>query len=135
MRFRGPKVSDYDEWPMQYKTYKYGMLNIDYCNGDHQEVKLEGRLLRPDISLNTTGFQPYVGEFVQDFNTVYYKDVKIISVFLCNSGPVPAKWKLHYVKFNPKKLTGFMTKTILEKEDDEKTDDPSVFQFSVSEVN
>jgi hypothetical protein len=54
--------------------------------------------------------------------------------YLINETPVPAKWSLNYVAF-PKKLTiGYMTKTALEIENLQKTDDPDVFQFSLAEV-
>ena len=32
--FEGGKVQDYEEWPLTYKVYKYGVLNLLYSNGD-----------------------------------------------------------------------------------------------------
>lgn len=55
--------------------------------------------------------------------------------FLLNETPVTAKWTLNYVKFPQKSVVGFKTTTRLEQENLQKTDDPDVFEFSVSEVH
>lgn len=55
--------------------------------------------------------------------------------YLMNVTPVPAKWTLNYVKFPKKATIGYMTKTPLEIENLKKTDDPDVFQFSITDVS
>lgn len=34
IKFEGPSSSNLDEWPLNYKVYKNGRLNIFYANGD-----------------------------------------------------------------------------------------------------
>ena len=59
---------------------------------------------------------------------------KDIVMYLKNETKVTAKWSLNYVKILPKALLGHKTITRLEKENIDKTDDQSVFAFSLSEV-
>ena len=47
---------------------------------------------------------------------------------------MPAQWKLHYVKYPVKKNLVEMTMTRLDREDENKTDDQSVFEFQISDV-
>jgi len=49
--------------------------------------------------------------------------------------PVPAKWKLHYVKFLKKKIISKITLTRMEIENMKIVDDPTVWEFSVTSVN
>lgn len=52
---KGTDIHNYEEWPLTFKNYKFGRLTFNYSNGDTQIVELEGILLRPVITLNTTG--------------------------------------------------------------------------------
>jgi hypothetical protein len=54
--------------------------------------------------------------------------------YLSNLTPVPAKWKLHYVKFLKKKIISKITLTKMEIENMKIIDDPSVWEFSVTSV-
>jgi len=56
-------------------------------------------------------------------------------LYLSNITEVTAKWSLNYVKF-PKKITvSKYTTTKWEEENHKKTDDPDVFEFSISTVS
>jgi hypothetical protein len=55
-------------------------------------------------------------------------------VHLSNLSAVPALWKLNYVRYPVKKNLVEQTMTLLDKEDQLKTDDQSVFEFQVAEV-
>ena len=132
--FEGPSIKDQVEWPLTFKNYKFGELNIQFSNGDRQSIKLEGVLLRPLITLNTAGFEGSVGSEVQDFGIVHINNKKTIAIFLSNASIVPGKWKLNHIKINSKKNLSDFTMTQLEQENKSKTDDPAVFEFSVTQV-
>ena len=119
---------------MTYKSYNSGKLKLEFSNGDSQEILLEATLLRPLLTLNMSGFEGRVSPDTYDFGTVHVNNIGTIAFFLCNVSKVPAKWKLMNVKFTIKSKPGFATKTKLEWENDLKTDDPGVFEFSKSEV-
>ncbi len=53
---------------------------------------------------------------------------------LKNESKVSAKWSLNYVKIPAKGTLGYRTITRLERENIDKTDDQSVFAFSLAEV-
>lgn len=69
-----------------------------------------------------------------DFGTLHVDSHRTVRVFLSNVTEVTAKWRLNYVLFPKKSNFGYMTKTAWESENLEKTDDPDVFEFSVTEV-
>lgn len=52
---------------MNYRSYKKGSLSINYNNKDTQKILFDGLLLRPNISLNTTGYEFDMGENIIDF--------------------------------------------------------------------
>ena len=68
------------------------------------------------------------------FGTVHIQSNRTIRAFLSNVTDVTAKWKLNYVSFPKKLSSGYMTQTQWERENQEKVDDPDVFEFSVTEV-
>ena len=84
--------------------------------------------------MNSLGFEGKSLEETLDFGIVHIKNDKERPLFLYNWSKVPGAWKINYVKFPVKKLSGLETITKLEIEDSEKVDDPSVFNFSISEV-
>ena len=67
-----------------------------------------------------------------DFGQVNVERDRTIHVYLSNQTDVTAKWQLNYVKFPKKSTIGHNTTTPWELENMEKTDDPEVFEFSVT---
>lgn len=65
-----------------------------------------------------------------DFGQVNVERDRTIHVYLSNVTEVTARWQLHYVKFPKKSTFGHNTTTPWEVENQEKTDDPEVFEFS-----
>lgn len=114
---------------MNYKVYNTGKLNIYFANGDEQSFDLEGVLLRPYIHLNTSGIQNVEGPQTLEFGTVHINNKKTLQFFISNLSAVPAQWKLNYVKYINKKNLVPQTMTMLDREDQQKTDDQSVFEF------
>ena len=112
-----------------------GSLSALFNNGDSQKLQIDAVLLRPMLILLTD--KPQKNVKAQDelqFGTVHVDGHKTIRIFLSNVTEVTAKWKLNYVTFPKKPSSGYMTQTQWEKENDEKVDDPEVFQFSITEV-
>ena len=70
-----------------------------------------------------------------DFGKVNVEKNRTIHVYLSNETDVTAKWTLNYVKFPKKSTIGHNTTTPWEVENMEKTDDPEVFEFSVTSVS
>jgi hypothetical protein len=70
-----------------------------------------------------------------DLGTVHVDKFRTIKVFLTNVTEVTAKWKLNYVSFPKKQTIGHSTITPWEVENMDKTDDPDVFEFSVTDVS
>ena len=70
-----------------------------------------------------------------DFGQVNVERDRTIHVYLSNQTEVTAKWQLNYVKFPKKGTIGHNTTTPWELENMEKTDDPEVFEFSVTSVS
>lgn len=132
--FEAPKANQTNLWALTQRMYQSGNLTINFSNGDIQVINLKAELLRPILALNNTGFE---GEEekneARDFGLVHTKNFKTISLHLLNKTKVPGKWKLLYVKFPQKGLVGHATKTKLEFENEVKTDDPTVFEFSKTE--
>jgi len=65
---------------------------------------------------------------------VHINNRGFLSIYLQNLTSIPAEWKLQYVTYPEKKLQAPFTKTLLEKEDEVKTDDKSVFNFDITSV-
>lgn len=84
--------------------------------------------------LNIRGFEPCQQEVTIDFGMQHIKDKGYKMMWLANKSQIPGEWKIVYVPFPEKTYYGAATVTELEKENLEKTDDPSVFNFNVSEV-
>lgn len=132
--FQAPKPKDNTLWPLTQRMSQTGHLIVHFSNGDVQSFNLKADLLRPILVLNNTGFEGKDdGKDDRDFGLVHIKNHKTIAIYLSNITKVPGKWKLLYVKFPQKKLTGFATKTNLEFENELKNDDPTVFEFSSTE--
>lgn len=127
-------VKDQADWPLSFRNYKSGNLIVTFSNGDEQVFDLEGVLVRPTLYLNESGFEGDKVEEIQEFGVVHINNAKVKSIYLSNPTKVPAKWKLNYVKYPTKKTVSDATLTKMEKEDLEKTDDPSVWEFALTEV-
>ena len=80
------------------------------------------------------GYEGDVGSETIDFGTVHVRNQKFLTFYVCNQTKVPAKWKLQQVKYPKLKNQGLRTMTNLEKEDELKIEDPSVFDFNIVEV-
>ena len=94
---------------------------------------LEAILLRPMIQLMTD--KPQKNDYAMDeisFGEVHVQSHRTFRVFLSNVTEVTAKWALNYVSFPKRSTLGYMTKTEWESENQEKLDDPDVFEFSVT---
>ena len=70
-----------------------------------------------------------------DFGIVNVDKFRTIKVYLSNVTEPTAKWRLNYVSFPKKSTIGYSTLTPWEQENMEKTDDPDVFEFSVTDVH
>lgn len=134
VQFLGFNPLDFKSWPNSKLNFTKGILKIHFRNGMTQDINLEGRLLRPELHMNITGFEPCGENHTIDFGLVNTNDKKIISVWLVNKSIVPAEWKIVYIPFKEKDYYGAATVTNLEKENLEKIDDPEVFNFKQSEV-
>ena len=136
VRFRTPKPSQTDEWPMIMTSERHGELVAAFNNGEKQTFALEGQLLRPKLNLLTE--VPSKNDFAMDemdFGICNVDCFKTITLYLSNITEVSSKWQLSYVKF-PKKITmSKYTQTAWEEENLKKVDDPDVFEFSVSSVS
>lgn len=97
---------------------------------------LDGLLLRPKLVFLME--KPSKNDKAMDeidMGVVNIDKFRTIKVFLSNINEVTAKWKLNYVKFPKKSTIGYSTTTPWEKENMDKTDDPDVFEFSLTEVS
>jgi hypothetical protein len=120
---------------MTIKNERHGELIAYFANGDSQRLALDAFLLRPMIELLTE--KPSKNDKALDeldLGIVNVDKFRTVKVYLSNSTDVTAKWKLNYVKFPKKATIGYSTTTPWEKENMEKTDDPDVFEFSLTEV-
>lgn len=120
---------------MTIKNERQGELTAYFNNGEQQKLILDGRLLRPMLELLTE--KPSKNDKSMhelDLGTVHVDKFRTIKVFLSNITEVTAKWKLNYVTFPKKQTIGHKTTTPWEVENMDKTDDPDVFEFSVTEV-
>jgi len=132
-----PDPNNLEVWPMALRTIKNGSLTMTYANGSVEQLFLEACLLRPEVTIHIKGAKKNeLAEDEFDFGTVFIdkEKCKDVMMYLKNETKVTAKWALNYVKILPKATLGHKTITRLERENIDKTDDQSVFAFSVSEV-
>lgn len=97
---------------------------------------LDGLLLRPKIiflAQKPSKNDQALDEI--DLGICHIEKFRTIKVFLSNITEVTARWKLNYVKFPKRSTIGYSTITPWEKENLDKTDDPEVFEFSITEVS
>lgn len=132
----GPAASDSAEWPMTIFNERSGELIAYFANGDQQKLYLDGLLMRPKVQILTDFLSKndYAMDEL-DFGECNVERDRTIHVYLSNITDVTAKWQLNYVKFPKKQTIGHNTTTPWEVENMEKTDDPEVFEFSVTEVS
>ena len=136
VKFLAPPASDTKEWPMTIFSERSGDLIAYFANGDQQKLFLDGVLMRPKVTI-LTDF-PSKNDYALDeldFGKVNVEKNRTIHVYLSNETDVTAKWTLNYVKFPKKSTIGHNTTTPWEVENMEKTDDPEVFEFSVTSVS
>jgi hypothetical protein len=136
VKFLAPSPSDTKEWPMTIFSERSGDLIAYFANGDQQKLFLDGVLMRPKVTI-LTDF-PSKNDYALDeldFGKVNVEKNRTIHVYLSNETDVTAKWTLNYVKFPKKSTIGHNTTTPWEVENMEKTDDPEVFEFSVTSVS
>jgi len=136
VKFKAPKPSATEEWPMIMSSDRQGALVASFSNGDSQKFFIEGHLMRPKIVLLTENESKndYAMDEM-DFGICNVDKKRTIKLYLSNITEVTAKWSLNYVKF-PKKITvSKYTTTKWEEENHQKTDDPDVFEFSLSTVS
>jgi len=136
IEFSPPDPNNINEWPVVQAFVKRGLIKAMYANGKIQSFNLVGNLLRPKVSVMT--LKPCKNE--KGVDEIDLGEVNIekntkTMFYLINDTTVPAKWALNYVKFPKKATIGYMTKTPLEIENMDKTDDPEVFQFSITSVS
>ena len=137
LNFDGFDAQDYERWPNTKVHFVNGSLRVVFRNGDTQDIRLEGWLMRPFLFLNSSGFEPCHDPMdppTLDFGLLHIDDSQVMNVWLTNKSPVPAKWKIVYVPFPQKDYYGANTTTKTEKENLDKVDDPEVFSFDISEV-
>jgi len=79
-------------------------------------------------------FCDFSGPKIEEFGYVHINNKKTKTFYLSNLTPVPAKWKLHYLKFPKKKIISRITLTRMEIENMKIVDDPTVWEFSVTSV-
>ena len=121
---------------MTIKNERKGEIIAHFANGDSQKLFLDGQLMRPMVELLTE--KPSKNDKAMDemsFGTVNIDKFRTISVFLSNTTEVTAKWTLSYIKFPKKSTLGYNTTTPWEVENEQKTDDPDVFEFSCTDVS
>ena len=73
-----------------------------------------------------------INEF--DFGLIHVKNFVHLTLYLGNSTPIPASWHLLHFKTLKKNMNlSKLTRTQLEFEEDRKSDEPEVFEFSLSD--
>lgn len=133
VKFLAPTSGDTVEWPMTIRNERAGELVAYFANGDQQKLFLDGVLMRPKVQILTDFLSKndYAMDEL-DFGRVNVEKSRTIHVYLSNETDVTARWQLNYVKFPKKQTIGHNTTTPWEVENMEKTDDPEVFEFSVT---
>lgn len=136
VKFLAPTSGDTVEWPMTIRNERAGELVAYFANGDQQKLFLDGVLMRPKVQILTDFLSKndYAMDEL-DFGRVNVEKSRTIHVYLSNETDVTARWQLNYVKFPKKQTIGHNTTTPWEVENMEKTDDPEVFEFSVTGVS
>ena len=118
------------------KNERKGEITAHFANGESQKLVLDGLLLRPKLELLTEKSSKNDKAMDElDMGVVNVDKFRTIKVFLSNVTEPTAKWKLNYVSFPKKSTIGYSTLTPWEQENMEKTDDPDVFEFSVTDVS
>jgi hypothetical protein len=108
----------------------------NFANGETQKFFLDGCLLRPKIVLLTeTDCKNDYAMDEMSFGVCNVDKFRTIKLFLSNETAVTAKWSLNYVKFPKKNPASNYTTTKWEEENNNKVDDPDVFEFSLSNVS
>lgn len=136
VKFLTPSHNNTEEWPMTIKNERKGQIIAHFANGDSQKLFLNGLLLRPMVELLTE--KPSKNDKAMDemdFGTVNIDKFRTIRVFLSNSTEVTARWVLGNMEFPKKSTLGYNTTTPWEVENEQKTDDKSVFDFSITDVS
>ena len=136
VKFLAPPASDKAEWPMTIRNERNGELIAYFANGDQQKLFLDGVLMRPKVQILTDFLSKndYAMDEL-DFGRVNVEKSRRIHIYLSNDTDVTARWQLNYVTFPKKQTIGHNTTTPWEVENMEKTDDASVFEFSVFTVS
>lgn len=117
------------------KTERNGELIAQFANGMKQKLMLDALLLRPKLILLTE--KPSKNDKAMDeldFGTVHIDQHRTVRLFLSNITSVTGKWRLNYVSFPKKSTIGYSTMTAWEQENQQKQDDPDVFEFSLTDV-
>jgi hypothetical protein len=108
----------------------------NFANGETQKFFLDGALLRPKIVLLTeTDSKNDYAMDEMSFGVCNVDMFRTIKLYLSNETAVTAKWSLNYVKFPKKSNVSQYTTTKWEEENNNKVDDPDVFEFSMSNVS
>ena len=128
-----PNVNNEQEWPMTLINEKKGKLHVTFENGESEDYYLTAILKRPRIILSLTGNESVESLDYVDFGYVNCASKKIIKMFLMDETEVDTNWKITYEKFLHPKIYGHGTVTTEEKEDINMNDDPSVFNFDISD--
>ena len=112
---------------------KKGKLHVTFENGESEDYYLTAILKRPRIILSLTGNESVESLDYVDFGYVNCASKKIIKMFLMDETEVDTNWKITYEKFVSPKIYGHGTVTTEEREDINMNDDPSVFNFDISD--
>lgn len=131
--FKCPSPFNEEEWPMLLVQEKFGKIKVTFENNEQEEFNLRAILMRPRILLSFTGNESVESLDYVNFGYVNCASRKIVNMFLMNETEVDTNWKINYVKFVPKAVYGYGTITKDELEDQNMSDDPSVFDFDLSE--
>lgn len=132
VKFLAPDVNNEKEWPMTLVNEKFGKITVIFENNETCEYHLSAILRRPRLKISTTGNESIESSKFINFGNVNCESFKKSSIYLTNETEVESKWTVNYVKFISHKIYGHGTTTIEEKEDINQTDDPEVFEFSLS---
>ncbi|MCQ2816949.1 MAG: hypothetical protein MJ252_06765 [archaeon] len=134
IRYLMPSPQNEAEWPMLLHVEKDGKMTVRFQNGVIEEYFLKAILKRPRLILSLTGNQskPNMDDCI-NFGYVNCASKKIEEIYLMDETEVPTNWKISFVKFIPKTVYGYGTMTEKEKEDQNMLEDPSVFNFEMTE--
>jgi hypothetical protein len=133
IKFLQPNPSNEAEWSYQLLCQKSGRMTVLFENNEYLDYNLLALLKRPKIILSTTGNESIQSLNLIEFGLVNCESFRKTTIYISNVSEVDTRWSINYVKHVPKKNYGHGTMTNEEKEDIQKTDDASVFNFSISE--